>query len=84
MIPLTFIYNYFGPVPVFENRVTLILGFLLVILFFLMPKWIEKKKLIGNPGAVIIKSEPILARLFSSGEIFGSRMLLINCLFLGP
>jgi uncharacterized membrane protein YdjX (TVP38/TMEM64 family) len=48
MIPLTFIYNYFGSVLVFENRVTLILGFLLVILFFLMPKWIEKKKLIGK------------------------------------
>jgi len=46
MIPLTFIYNYFGSVLVFENRVTLILGFLLVILFFLIPKWIEKKKLI--------------------------------------
>lgn len=48
MIPLTFIYNYFGSVLFFENRLTLILGFLLVILFFLIPKWIEKKKLLGK------------------------------------
>jgi len=45
MIPLTFIYNYFGSVPVFENRATLILGFLLVILFFLIQIVIKDKEL---------------------------------------
>ncbi len=43
MIPLTFIYNYFGSVIVFGKSVTVFLGIALVILFFLVPRWLERK-----------------------------------------
>lgn len=43
MIPLTFIYNYFGSVIVFSKRLTLIFGIVMVALFFLIPRWLEKK-----------------------------------------
>lgn len=45
MLPLTFIYNYFGSVLVVGKGLTLILGLILVLLFFLIPRWIEKKDL---------------------------------------
>ena len=48
MIPLTFIYNYFGSVLVFGKGLTLIFGFLFVILFFLIPKWLGQKNMIGT------------------------------------
>ena len=43
MIPLTFVYNYFGSVVVFSKRLTLIFGIVMVALFFLIPRWLEKK-----------------------------------------
>lgn len=52
MIPLTFIYNYFGSVMVFSKGLTLILGFLLVMLFFLIPIWLERKKMLGKFAVV--------------------------------
>ncbi len=48
MIPITFVYNYFGSVVVFNNRLTLVLGIILVVLFFVMPRWIEKMGFMGN------------------------------------
>ncbi len=44
MIPLTFIYNYFGSVLVFRKELTLILGLTTVILFFVVPRWLEGKE----------------------------------------
>jgi uncharacterized membrane protein YdjX (TVP38/TMEM64 family) len=43
MIPLTFVYNYFGSVIVFGKGLTLIFGIGMVALFFLIPRWLEKK-----------------------------------------
>lgn len=43
MIPLTFAYNYFGAVIVFGDVLTVIMGIILVILFFLVPRVLEKK-----------------------------------------
>jgi uncharacterized membrane protein YdjX (TVP38/TMEM64 family) len=43
MIPLTFVYNYFGSVIVFGKMLTLIVGIAMVALFFLIPRWLEKK-----------------------------------------
>jgi len=43
MIPLTFVYNYFGSVIVFGKRITLIFGIAMVALFFLIPWLLEKK-----------------------------------------
>lgn len=43
MIPLTFLYNYFGAVIVFEDRLTVLMGIILVVLFFLLPRVLEKK-----------------------------------------
>ncbi len=43
MIPLTFLYNYSGSVLVFGTGVTVVLGLLMVALFFLVPKWLEGK-----------------------------------------
>jgi uncharacterized membrane protein YdjX (TVP38/TMEM64 family) len=45
MLPLTFTYNYFGSVLVVGKGLTIILGIVLVILFFLIPRWIEQKDL---------------------------------------
>ena len=45
MIPLTFLYNYSGSVLVFGKGVTFILGVLMVVLFFVMPKWLEGTKM---------------------------------------
>jgi len=43
MIPLTFVYNYFGSVLVFGKWVSIPLGIIMVILFFLLPRWLEEK-----------------------------------------
>jgi uncharacterized membrane protein YdjX (TVP38/TMEM64 family) len=43
MIPLTFVYNYFGSVLVFGKALTFLLGLIMVILFFLIPKWLEQR-----------------------------------------
>lgn len=45
MIPLTFVYNYFGSVLVIGKGLTIILGLVMVILFFLIPRWIERNNL---------------------------------------
>jgi uncharacterized membrane protein YdjX (TVP38/TMEM64 family) len=50
MIPLTFIYNYFGSVMALTKGMTLIFGFIMVILFFLMPYLIEKRDLFKLRG----------------------------------
>lgn len=42
MLPLTFIYNYYGATFAVSTELAIILGGLLVILFFLLPRWIEK------------------------------------------
>ncbi len=43
MIPLTFVYNYSGSVMVFGKGLTFSLGVFMVLLFFLIPKWLEGK-----------------------------------------
>ena len=43
MIPLTFVYNYFGSVIVFGKGMKMIFGIIMVTLFFLIPRWLEKK-----------------------------------------
>ena len=43
MIPLTFAYNYSGSVMVFGKGLTFILGVVMVLGFFLIPKWLEGK-----------------------------------------
>lgn len=45
MIPLTFIYNYFGSVLVFGKGLSLIFGLTMVLLFFLIPRWLDRKGL---------------------------------------
>jgi uncharacterized membrane protein YdjX (TVP38/TMEM64 family) len=45
MIPLTFMYNYFGTIFIISRGITLILGLLIVIFLFLIPKWIEERDL---------------------------------------
>lgn len=41
MIPLTFLYNYSGAVLVFGSGLTTVMGIMMVILFFILPKWME-------------------------------------------
>jgi len=48
MIPLTFVYNYFGSVLVFSKGLTFVLGIILVVLLFVMPRWIEKMGFMKN------------------------------------
>ncbi len=43
MIPLTFIYNYFGSVLVFRRGLTITLGLIMVVFFFVIPVWLGKK-----------------------------------------
>jgi uncharacterized membrane protein YdjX (TVP38/TMEM64 family) len=46
MIPLTFIYNYFGSVFVFGKGLTIILGLIMVVFFFIIPRWFERKNIL--------------------------------------
>ncbi len=48
MIPLTFLYNYSGSVLVFGGRLTFALGIVMVVLFFVIPKWMERTGVIKN------------------------------------
>ncbi|RMG58780.1 MAG: TVP38/TMEM64 family protein [Deltaproteobacteria bacterium] len=41
MIPLTFTYNYFGSVRIEERGLSLVVGFLMVVLFFVVPWLVE-------------------------------------------
>ncbi len=43
MLPLTFLYNYFGTVRVYGPVMTILLGAGMVVSFFLIPRWIEQK-----------------------------------------
>ncbi|UCH81113.1 MAG: TVP38/TMEM64 family protein [Nitrospiraceae bacterium] len=45
MIPLTFIYNYFGSVLVIGKGLSILCGLIMVVLFFLIPRWIERNDL---------------------------------------
>lgn len=45
MIPLTFVYNFFGSVLVIEKGLTIILALVMVFIFFLVPRWIEHNNL---------------------------------------
>jgi len=42
MLPLTFVYNYFGSALIVDKRVAIGLGLVMVLLFFLVPLWIER------------------------------------------
>lgn len=42
MLPLTFVYNSFGSVFVVDRTTAAGLGILMVVLFFLLPLWIER------------------------------------------
>jgi uncharacterized membrane protein YdjX (TVP38/TMEM64 family) len=50
MIPLTFLYNYSGSVLVFGSGVSFVLGILMVVLFFVVPKWLEGKGFLKKMG----------------------------------
>lgn len=42
MIPMTFVYNYFGSVALFGRWVSIPVGIVMVLFFFLGPRWLEK------------------------------------------
>lgn len=42
MLPLTFVYNYFGSVFTVDRKMAVGFGILMVALFFLLPLWIER------------------------------------------
>jgi len=42
MLPLTFIYNYFGSIMQMNSWISVVLGLLFAALFFVLPFWIEK------------------------------------------
>lgn len=42
MLPLTFVYNYSGSTLTFGKSLPVILGAIMVLLFFMLPRWIEK------------------------------------------
>ncbi|MFQ5656857.1 MAG: TVP38/TMEM64 family protein [Candidatus Methylomirabilales bacterium] len=42
MVPLTFVYTYFGSAVAVGSGVTFVMGAVMVGLFFLIPRWIEK------------------------------------------
>ena len=50
MIPLTFLYNYSGSVLVFGSGLSFVLGILMVVLFFVVPKWLEDKGFLKKMG----------------------------------
>jgi uncharacterized membrane protein YdjX (TVP38/TMEM64 family) len=46
MIPATFFYNYFGSVMMFSKWLTVALGAVVVAMFFVIPRWVEKRGLL--------------------------------------
>ena len=42
MLPLTFVYNYFGSALLVDKWLAIGLGLVMVLLFFLVPLWIER------------------------------------------
>lgn len=45
MMPLAFVYNYFGSLLFVRKGVTVALGLVVVALFFIIPRWIERKNI---------------------------------------
>lgn len=50
MVPLTFLYNYTGSVLLFGRGLVLASGLVMVLVFFLLPVWLEKKGLLSRFG----------------------------------
>ncbi|NIS61075.1 MAG: hypothetical protein GTO13_10340 [Proteobacteria bacterium] len=50
MLPLTFVYNYFGSVLVVDRGLALILGIIMVLFFFVFPELIERYDLFSLQG----------------------------------
>ncbi len=50
MIPLTFIYNYFGAMVTINAGMSIVFGGLFTALFFLLPLWIERYDLFSLRG----------------------------------
>jgi uncharacterized membrane protein YdjX (TVP38/TMEM64 family) len=46
MVPLTALYNYAGSALVFGKGMTVTVGLVMVVLFFVLPWWLEKKKML--------------------------------------
>ena len=46
-IPITFLYTYFGASVSFGAEVTLTVGAMMVVLFLLLPRWIERRDPFG-------------------------------------
>ena len=42
MLPLTFVYTYFGSILIWGKGLGIILGILVVIMFFMIPRFIER------------------------------------------
>lgn len=42
MLPLTFVYNYFGSALAVDGRVAIVLGIVMVGMLFLLPVWFER------------------------------------------
>lgn len=42
MLPLTFVYNYFGNALTADSSLTIAFGAVMVLLFFLVPVWLER------------------------------------------
>jgi uncharacterized membrane protein YdjX (TVP38/TMEM64 family) len=49
-IPLTFVYNYFGSVILLNNVMVFAFGMIMIVLFFLIPRWIEKRGIMKSLG----------------------------------
>jgi uncharacterized membrane protein YdjX (TVP38/TMEM64 family) len=47
MIPLTAVYNYTGAALMFDRGLVLAAGLVMVVLFFALPRWLEKKNLLS-------------------------------------
>jgi len=47
MIPLTFIYNTAGSVLTVNTPASLFAGFFVTVFFFALPRWVEKKNILG-------------------------------------
>jgi len=43
MIPMTFVYNYFGAVVIVHKAISLVLGVCMVVLFLVLPSWTERR-----------------------------------------
>lgn len=47
MIPLTFVYNYFGAVLIVGRWISITAALIFVALFFLVPRWIQKRNFLS-------------------------------------